>query len=94
VTLYLETALENNLPWLRPVPRDEDPRYDCGRVLDVAKMRDPVYMRKHQIENFEIKGDKNETPESDCDVSFESVVIERGAAGPGRVERDGAAAAA
>ncbi|HOT93485.1 MAG TPA: hypothetical protein PLJ78_17375 [Anaerolineae bacterium] len=27
VTLYLETALENNLPWLRPVPRDEDPRF-------------------------------------------------------------------
>ncbi len=27
VTLYLETALENNLPWLRPIPRDEDPRF-------------------------------------------------------------------
>ena len=27
VTLYLETALENNLPWLRPVPRKEDPRF-------------------------------------------------------------------
>jgi predicted RNase H-like HicB family nuclease len=24
--LYLETAIENNLPYLRPVPRDEDPR--------------------------------------------------------------------
>ncbi len=27
VTLYLETALENNLPWLRPVPPSEDPRF-------------------------------------------------------------------
>ena len=27
VTLYLETALENNLPWLRPVPLKEDPRF-------------------------------------------------------------------
>jgi predicted RNase H-like HicB family nuclease len=27
VTLYLETALESNLPWLRPVPPEEDPRF-------------------------------------------------------------------
>lgn len=27
VTLYLETALEYNLPWLRPVPPSEDPRF-------------------------------------------------------------------
>lgn len=27
VTLYLETALESNLPWLRPVPPGEDPRF-------------------------------------------------------------------
>jgi predicted RNase H-like HicB family nuclease len=27
VTLYLETALEHNLPWLRPVPPTEDPRF-------------------------------------------------------------------
>lgn len=27
VTLYLETALANNLPWLRPVPPSEDPRF-------------------------------------------------------------------
>ncbi len=24
--LYLETAIENNLPYLRPVPLDDDPR--------------------------------------------------------------------
>jgi predicted RNase H-like HicB family nuclease len=27
VTLYLETALEHNLPWLRSVPLTEDPRF-------------------------------------------------------------------
>lgn len=27
VTLYLETALDSNLPWLRPVPPAEDPRF-------------------------------------------------------------------
>ena len=26
VTLYLETCFENGVPYLRPVPRDEDPR--------------------------------------------------------------------
>ena len=26
VTLYLETAIEGNLPYLRPIPLDEDPR--------------------------------------------------------------------
>lgn len=26
VTLYLETAIEANLPYLRPIPPDEDPR--------------------------------------------------------------------
>ena len=38
VTLYLETALENNLPWLRPIPRGNRSvgcqngimRYTCG----------------------------------------------------------------
>ncbi len=33
VTLYLETALENNLPWLRPVPRDEDPRFVTPELI-------------------------------------------------------------
>ena len=26
VALYLETCFENNLPYVRPVPREEDPR--------------------------------------------------------------------
>ncbi|HOU15389.1 MAG TPA: type II toxin-antitoxin system HicB family antitoxin [Anaerolineae bacterium] len=33
VTLYLETALENNLPWLRPIPRDEDPRFVTPELI-------------------------------------------------------------
>jgi len=28
VTLYLEGCFESNLPYLRPVPRDEDPRFN------------------------------------------------------------------
>jgi predicted RNase H-like HicB family nuclease len=27
VSLYLEVCLESNLPYLRPVPREEDPRF-------------------------------------------------------------------
>jgi len=30
VTVYLEGCFENNLPYLRPVPRDEDPRFNPG----------------------------------------------------------------
>ncbi len=33
VTLYLETALENNLPGLRPVPWNEDPRFVTPEVI-------------------------------------------------------------
>jgi len=36
VTLYLETALENNLPWVRPVPRDEDPRFTAPETIVAA----------------------------------------------------------
>jgi predicted RNase H-like HicB family nuclease len=36
VTLYLETAIESNLPTMRPVPPDEDPRRVLPEeVLDV-----------------------------------------------------------
>ncbi len=28
VTLYLEGCFESNLPYLRPVPRDDDPRFN------------------------------------------------------------------
>ncbi|HSQ39963.1 MAG TPA: type II toxin-antitoxin system HicB family antitoxin [Anaerolineales bacterium] len=46
VTLYLETALENNLPWLRPIPRDEDPRFVTPELIMTAfplKVRTEVY---------------------------------------------------
>ncbi len=33
VSLYLETALENNLPWLRPVPPAEDPRFTSAEQV-------------------------------------------------------------
>ena len=34
VTLYLQAAIEHNLPWLRPVPPTEDPRFtDPDRVV-------------------------------------------------------------
>jgi predicted RNase H-like HicB family nuclease len=40
VTLYLETALENNLPWIRPVPRDEDPRFTSPEaIVDTFMLR-------------------------------------------------------
>lgn len=33
VTLYLETALESNLPWLRPVPPEDDPRLVAPQTI-------------------------------------------------------------
>ena len=33
VELYLETCFENNLPYLRPVPKDEDPRVEPRQDL-------------------------------------------------------------
>ena len=40
VTLYLETALENNLPWLRPIPRQEDPRFISPEaIVDTFMLR-------------------------------------------------------
>ena len=28
VTIYLEGCFESNIPYLRPVPKDQDPRFD------------------------------------------------------------------
>ena len=40
VTLYLDTAVESNLPWLRPVPLAEDPRLTCPeRVVGEFPLR-------------------------------------------------------
>ncbi|MBI4686158.1 MAG: type II toxin-antitoxin system HicB family antitoxin [Nitrospirae bacterium] len=33
VTLYLETAIEANLPYLRPIPSDEDPRIAAPKSI-------------------------------------------------------------
>ena len=33
VTLYLETCFENGIPYLRPVPATEDPRYHAAQDL-------------------------------------------------------------
>jgi hypothetical protein len=39
VQLYVETALESNLPVIRPVPRDEDPRQRRRAVLTQFPIR-------------------------------------------------------
>lgn len=31
--LYLESAIENNLPYLRPVPLEDDPRYSASSEI-------------------------------------------------------------
>jgi predicted RNase H-like HicB family nuclease len=34
VNLYLETSIENNLPFIRPVPKEENPVYkDCVEIV-------------------------------------------------------------
>lgn len=38
--LYLETAIENNLPYLRPVPREDDPRYASpSEIIETFPLR-------------------------------------------------------
>ena len=56
VSLYLEVCLESNLPYLRPVPREEDPRFQVRedlvetfplvvkRVFGVPRCRKPVIL--------------------------------------------------
>ena len=46
--LYLETALENNLPCLRPVPPSEDPRFvDAEHVVDEFPLNVSVTIRAY-----------------------------------------------
>jgi predicted RNase H-like HicB family nuclease len=48
VTLYLETALESNLPWLRPIPPAEDPRFvDPEHVVNEFPLRVQVALRAY-----------------------------------------------
>lgn len=48
VELYLDSAIENNLPYLRPIPRAEDPRFaapDC--VTEPFTLRVDLAVRVH-----------------------------------------------
>ena len=48
VTLYLESAFENNLPHLRPVPRDEDPRYaNPEKIVDTFNLHVDFRIQAH-----------------------------------------------
>jgi len=48
VTLYLETAIESNLPYIRPVPPDEDPRLISPQaVVDTFPIKVNVGIRVH-----------------------------------------------
>ena len=40
VTLYLETCFENNLPYMRPVPPEEDPRKNpVGDFVEIFPLK-------------------------------------------------------
>lgn len=48
VELYLDSALENNLPYLRPVPRDEDPRFtNPETIIDRFILHADLALRVH-----------------------------------------------
>ena len=48
VTLYLESAMESNLPWLRPVPPRDDPRFaEQERVVDQFPLKVSVSLHAY-----------------------------------------------
>ena len=48
VTLYIESAIESNAPYLRPVPQEEDPRRTTGQqVMEVFPLKVDVAVRAH-----------------------------------------------
>ncbi len=48
VTGYLETCIESNLPFLRPVPESEDPRRtDAENVVDTFRIRVDLAVKVH-----------------------------------------------
>ena len=48
VTLYLETTIEANLPYLRPVPRDEDPRVcNPDSIIKTFNVKVDFHIRAH-----------------------------------------------
>jgi len=48
VTLYLENAIESNLPIIRPVPEEENPlRVDPARVVEVFKINIDIQIKAY-----------------------------------------------
>ncbi|TAH52323.1 MAG: hypothetical protein EYC68_08460 [Chloroflexota bacterium] len=46
--LYLETAIENNLSYLRPVPREDDPRYTLpSEIIETFPLRVNIKVRAY-----------------------------------------------
>ncbi len=46
--LYLETAIENNLPYLRPVPREDDPRFVTpSEIIETFPLRVNIAVRAY-----------------------------------------------
>jgi len=45
VTLYLETCIKSNLPYIRPVPPDEDPRTTFIKAISATSIH-PSLARK------------------------------------------------
>ena len=46
--IYLDTAFENNLPYLRPVSRDQDPRYISPEtVIETFSLRVDLAVQVH-----------------------------------------------
>ncbi len=47
-TLYLETAIESNLPYIRPVPPEEDPRRTTPRqVVETFPLKVNIAIRAY-----------------------------------------------
>ncbi len=48
VTVYLETAIEANLPYLRPIPQDEDPRIsNPGSIVKTFNLKVDFQIKAH-----------------------------------------------
>ncbi len=47
-TLYLESAIESNLPYMRPVPVEEDPRQSSPeKIVELFPLRVDIAIRAH-----------------------------------------------
>ncbi len=47
-TLYLESAIENNLPYMRPVPIEDDPRrLTPDRIAEIFPVKVDIAIRAH-----------------------------------------------